>query len=165
MQLDIERISLSMAKKINSPLPILETTLDVPRLKLLFFTSRKTGPAPLNVAEYERYAADTLSRNAHGYYASGSNDMITLRENRDAYSRLRLMPKILVDVSTVSTGTSLFLHSNEIFSEKPYADDIKSAFHIFIILLLLAFLSNHASPIDRGCLLCEANNYIQQRIT
>ena len=113
-----------MAKKINSPLPILETTLDVPRLKLLFFTSRKTGPAPLNVAEYERYAADTLSRNAHGYYASGSNDMITLRENRDAYSRLRLMPKILVDVSTVSTGTSLFLHSNEIFSQKPYADDM-----------------------------------------
>jgi FMN-dependent dehydrogenase len=62
------------------------------------------------VAEYERYAKDTLSRNAHGYYASGSNDMITLRENREAYSRLRLMPKILVDVSSISTGfTNIFV--------------------------------------------------------
>ena len=82
-------------------------------LKTFIFVSPKTGPAPLNVAEYERYAADTLSRNAHGYYASGSNDMITLRENRDAYSRLRLMPKILVDVSSVSTGTNLILLSFE----------------------------------------------------
>ena len=134
VQLATERISLAMAKKIYLPLPILETNLNVPRLKLVIFLSRKTGPAPLNVAEYERYAADTLSRNAHGYYASGSNDMITLRENRDAYSRLRLMPKILVDVSTVSTGTSLFLLSNKILSEKQYADDVYSTFHLFIIL-------------------------------
>ena len=70
----------------------------------LCFTSLIIGPAPLNVAEYERYAKDTLSRNTHGYYASGSNDMITLRENREAYSRLRLMPKILIDVSTINTG-------------------------------------------------------------
>ena len=39
-------------------------------LKTFIFVSPKTGPAPLNVAEYERYAADTLSRNAHGYYAT-----------------------------------------------------------------------------------------------
>jgi FMN-dependent dehydrogenase len=75
-------------------------------IELIIFISpfHTIGPAPLNVAEYERYAKDTLSRNAHGYYASGSNDMITLRENREAYSRLRLMPKILVDVSSISTG-------------------------------------------------------------
>ena len=71
------------------------------------FSHYNLGPAPLNVAEYERYAADTLSRNTHGYYASGSNDMITLRENREAYSRLRLMPKILVDVSSINTGKPL----------------------------------------------------------
>ena len=59
------------------------------------------GPAPVNVAEYEAYAAATLPRNAHGYYASGANDMITLRENRAAFSRLRIMPKILIDVSSI----------------------------------------------------------------
>jgi isopentenyl diphosphate isomerase/L-lactate dehydrogenase-like FMN-dependent dehydrogenase len=40
---------------------------------------------------------------------SGSNDMITLRENRAAYSRLRLLPKILIDVSKVSTGTTMYI--------------------------------------------------------
>jgi (S)-2-hydroxy-acid oxidase len=39
----------------------------------------------------------------HSPQYSGSNDMITLRENRAAYSRLRLLPKILIDVSKVST--------------------------------------------------------------
>ena len=65
------------------------------------------GPAPCNVAEYEAYAAANLPRNAHGYYASGANDMITLRENRDAFARLRLMPKILVDVSSISMETTI----------------------------------------------------------
>jgi len=65
------------------------------------------GPAPVNVAEYERYAKSVLSKNAFGYYASGSNDMITLRENRAAFSRLRLMPKILVDVSAVDLSTTI----------------------------------------------------------
>merc|ERR1719329_2004233 len=33
--------------------------------------------------------------------------MITLRENRAAYSRLRLVPKILIDVSSVETKTTI----------------------------------------------------------
>ena len=65
------------------------------------------GPLPVNLAEYERYAKNTLPRNTHDYYASGSNDMITLRENRNAYSRLRLMPRILVDVSSINTETTV----------------------------------------------------------
>lgn len=68
---------------------------------------RYLGPAPINLAEFERYAKNTLPRNAHDYYASGSNDMITLRENRDAYARLRILPRILVDVSKVSTATTI----------------------------------------------------------
>ena len=65
------------------------------------------GPKPVNVAEYERYAKNTLPRNAHDYYASGSNDMITLRENRDAFARLRLVPRILVDVTSVDMSTTI----------------------------------------------------------
>lgn len=72
-----------------------------------YITPMGAGPAPVNVAEYERYAKATLPRNAHDYYASGSNDMITLRENRDAFSRLRLVPRILVDVSKVSMNTTI----------------------------------------------------------
>ena len=65
------------------------------------------GPTPCNVAEYERYAKEYLPKNAFGYYASGANDMITLRENREAFQRLRLLPKILVDVTKVDTHTTV----------------------------------------------------------
>jgi (S)-2-hydroxy-acid oxidase len=68
------------------------------------------GPAPVNLAEFERYAKNVLPRNAHDYYASGSNDMITLRENRAAYSRLRLLPRILIDVSSINTKTTILGH-------------------------------------------------------
>ncbi len=66
-----------------------------------------TGPQPVNLAEFERYAKHSLPRNAHDYYASGSNDMITLRENRAAYSRLRILPRILIDVSKINIKTTI----------------------------------------------------------
>lgn len=40
------------------------------------------GWEPVNVREYERHAQLMLSKNAFDYYASGANDMVTLRENR-----------------------------------------------------------------------------------
>lgn len=66
-----------------------------------------SGPTPINIAEYERFAKDNLPRNAFGYYSSGANDMITLRENREAFTRLRLMPKVLVDVTNIDTKTTI----------------------------------------------------------
>ncbi|RYH20657.1 hypothetical protein EON65_22845 [archaeon] len=62
---------------------------------------------PINLAEYERFAQDTLPRNANDYYASGANDMITLRENRAAFSRLYIIPRVLVDVSRIDTKTKV----------------------------------------------------------
>jgi len=67
----------------------------------------KAGPAPVNVSEYERYAHDSLPRNAYDYYASGANDMISLQENRAAFGRLRLIPKMLVDVSNIDMQTTI----------------------------------------------------------
>lgn len=63
--------------------------------------------SPINVAEYERYAKSTLPKNAHDYYASGANDMITLRENRDAFGRLRIIPRALVNVSQINMKTTI----------------------------------------------------------
>ena len=73
----------------------------------IFFFFFILGPLPVNVAEYERSAKNPLPRNAHDYYASGATDMITLRENRAAFSRLRLMPRVLIDVSKISTETTI----------------------------------------------------------
>ena len=72
-----------------------------------YMTCATAGPVPVNIAEYEKHAMSKLPKNAFDYYASGANDMITLRENRAAFSRLRLMPKILVDVSSLNTETTV----------------------------------------------------------
>ncbi len=42
------------------------------------------------------------------FYNSGSTDQVTIRENSAAFSRYRLRPRVLVDVSGVDTSTTVF---------------------------------------------------------
>lgn len=65
------------------------------------------GWTPVNVWEYEKHAAMKLDKNAFDYYASGANDMITLRENRAAFTRLRMRPRILRNVEHVNMETTI----------------------------------------------------------
>ncbi|HWG56900.1 MAG TPA: alpha-hydroxy-acid oxidizing protein, partial [Gaiellaceae bacterium] len=60
---------------------------------------------PLNVAEFERLAAEKLDAGALGYFAGGSCDERVLRENVEAWGALRLRPRVLVDVGEVTTAT------------------------------------------------------------
>ncbi len=60
-------------------------------------------PAPINVADFERLAAEKLDPGVHGYFAGGAGDERTLRDNVAAFARWRLRPRVLVDVSEVST--------------------------------------------------------------
>ena len=62
---------------------------------------------PVNVADYERRAAETLEPGPLGYFAGGAGDERTLRDNVEAFARHRLRPRVLVDVSEVTTGTSV----------------------------------------------------------
>lgn len=48
-----------------------------------------------------------LPRSVFEFFDGGAEDELTLRENRAAYERVRLLPKVLVDVSTVATQTDL----------------------------------------------------------
>ncbi len=61
----------------------------------------------INVADFERRAAEALSRPAFDYYASGAHDEITLRENRAAFERLRLHYRVLRDVSRRDLTTTV----------------------------------------------------------
>ncbi len=61
---------------------------------------------PLNVAEYEALAEPRMHPAAWDYYATGNDDEVTLRENRAAFERIRLRPRMLVDVSQVDTATT-----------------------------------------------------------
>jgi isopentenyl diphosphate isomerase/L-lactate dehydrogenase-like FMN-dependent dehydrogenase len=64
-------------------------------------------PDPINIADYERLAEESLEPGAHGYFAGGAGDERTLRDNVEAFRRWRLVPRVLVDVSEVSTATTV----------------------------------------------------------
>jgi isopentenyl diphosphate isomerase/L-lactate dehydrogenase-like FMN-dependent dehydrogenase len=66
-----------------------------------------SGNELLNVHDYERAAEDLLDPAAFGYFAGGANDEWTLAENRAAFRRWVLRPRMLVDVSGMSTGTTV----------------------------------------------------------
>jgi len=68
-------------------------------------------PDPLqgavNLNDLEALACERLERPAFDYYAGGSGDEWTLAENRRAFERWVLRPRYLVDVSSVSTETTV----------------------------------------------------------
>jgi isopentenyl diphosphate isomerase/L-lactate dehydrogenase-like FMN-dependent dehydrogenase len=62
---------------------------------------------PLSVRDYERLAEERLDPGAWSYFAGGADDERTLRWNNEAYTRWQLRPRVLCDVSTVSTETTV----------------------------------------------------------
>jgi isopentenyl diphosphate isomerase/L-lactate dehydrogenase-like FMN-dependent dehydrogenase len=63
--------------------------------------------APINIWDYERLAEQKLDANAHAYFAGGAGDEVTLRDNLASFERRKLRPRVLVDVSSVSTATTI----------------------------------------------------------
>ena len=61
----------------------------------------------LTVDDAERIAETVVSPEAWGYIAGGAGDERTLRWNREAFSRYRLRYRVLIDVSDVSTETTV----------------------------------------------------------
>ena len=65
-------------------------------------------PPPLvDLADYERLAPQHMSRMAWEYISAGAADELTLRWNNEAYARLRLRPRVLVDISKLDTRMTL----------------------------------------------------------
>ncbi len=62
---------------------------------------------PLNLLELEQLASAKLSKMAFDYYASGAHDELTLRENVAAYRRIALHYRVLVDVATRDSSTTV----------------------------------------------------------
>src|SRR5260370_5308419 len=68
---------------------------------------RKLLVEPVNVFDYEILAQARIEPSAWNYYASGSDDEVTLRSNRTAFERIRLRPRMLVDVSICDMRTAV----------------------------------------------------------
>jgi isopentenyl diphosphate isomerase/L-lactate dehydrogenase-like FMN-dependent dehydrogenase len=66
-----------------------------------------TASQPINVWDYEQLAAERLEAGAHGYYAGGAGDELTLRWNVEAYRHWQLRPRVLVDVAACTTETTV----------------------------------------------------------
>jgi len=65
--------------------------------------------APLNVWDYERLAEERLGPGPWSYFAGGADDERTLRWNVEAYARWQLRPRVLCDVTDVSTETTVLV--------------------------------------------------------
>ncbi len=61
----------------------------------------------LTVDDAERLAEKTLPPDAWSYVHGGAGDERTLRWNREAFSHFRLRPRVLIDVSAVTTETAV----------------------------------------------------------
>src|SRR5579884_1570785 len=61
----------------------------------------------VNVFDYEKLAATKIDLPAWDFYQGGSEDEITLHANRQAFARIRLRPRVLVDVSRCDLSTSV----------------------------------------------------------
>jgi 4-hydroxymandelate oxidase len=71
--------------------------------------SVQTGP--VEISDYASLAADCMSSMAWEYVSGGAGDESTLRWNEEAYDKIRLRPRNLVDVSHIDTKLSLFGHN------------------------------------------------------
>lgn len=54
---------------------------------------------PINISDFEILAKEKLDKNAYDYYSSGADDEITLKENCEAFKRIFLRYRVLIDVS------------------------------------------------------------------
>ena len=62
----------------------------------------------VNIEDLRRLAKRRLPRAIFDFFDGGAEDEVTLRENRAAFERVRLLPKVLVNVKEVDTSVRLF---------------------------------------------------------
>jgi 4-hydroxymandelate oxidase len=62
----------------------------------------------LTLADFESIACDRIDPAAWDYYAGGAGDERSLADNRAAWDRLRLRPRVLVDVARRDFATTAF---------------------------------------------------------
>ena len=62
---------------------------------------------PMDVGSLEARALEVLDRAAYDYFAGGADDEVTLRDNEQAWRRIRLLPRVMRDVSSVTTAREL----------------------------------------------------------
>jgi isopentenyl diphosphate isomerase/L-lactate dehydrogenase-like FMN-dependent dehydrogenase len=68
---------------------------------------RKTPGQPVSVEELAREAKSVLKQEAYDYLAGGAGSEDTMRSNRDAFRRRRIVPRVLRDVARRDLGVDI----------------------------------------------------------
>lgn len=62
------------------------------------------------LADFEKFARSSLPKMAMDYYSSGADEEVTLADNRKAFRRYHIVPRVLRDVSDVDMSTTILGH-------------------------------------------------------
>ena len=98
-------LSNKIIGKLTSETPQAQAQEDENRRKLL--EGKPPLSTMLNTFDFEIIARKLLSEEAWYYYSTGADDEICLRENRAVFSRVRLRPRIMVNVEKIDTSTTI----------------------------------------------------------
>ncbi|KAF2090784.1 L-lactate dehydrogenase [Saccharata proteae CBS 121410] len=77
------------------------------------------GQAPhdlncLTIGELEEHARQIMDKQTRDYYNEGADSGSTLLENINAYTKYRIRPRVLRDISQIDTSVPIFGHRNSI---------------------------------------------------
>ena len=97
---DLSAFASEMTRGAPLPDPMLWAPRDLDHL----ISSPKEA---MNVFDFEPVARKTVPPAHFGYMASGLDDEVTLRANREAFLKFQLRPRRLVDVSKVDTSVDI----------------------------------------------------------
>ncbi|XP_022980627.1 peroxisomal (S)-2-hydroxy-acid oxidase GLO4-like isoform X2 [Cucurbita maxima] len=70
----------------------------------------KMSSEPVNVNDFKELARLKLPKMYYDFYAGGAEDEHTLRENIQAFCRIMIRPRVLVDVSQIDMSTTILGH-------------------------------------------------------
>lgn len=59
------------------------------------------------MAEFEAYAKERLPTDAYEYFRSGSDEEITQKNNVEAFRKIYLIPRILIDMTNLTLKTKI----------------------------------------------------------
>ncbi|BFG14872.1 hypothetical protein CerSpe_011460 [Prunus speciosa] len=62
---------------------------------------------PVNVNEFRELARHVLPKRYYDFYTGGAEDQHTLKQNVDAFRRIMLRPRVLVDVSRIDKSATV----------------------------------------------------------
>ena len=73
--------------------------------RVTFEPTLPADPNLINLDDYERVAAERLAPGPLAYFTGGAGDEVTLRDNRAAFARQAIVPRVMRDVSSEDAST------------------------------------------------------------